>query len=94
MSKRKSYTISLDEKLMETFKDDCRSNDQKYSQRIEELMRISLSGGNLDNVKVDKAFTMLEEAIDNVNNLLSATKDAIEADPVIEEESREGDDSF
>lgn len=36
---RKNYTISLDESLMETFKEFCEAKNAKYSSVIEELIK-------------------------------------------------------
>lgn len=91
MRERKSYTISLDKGIMERFKSDCRDNDQKYSQKIEELMTISLSGGNLDSVKIDKAILLLESALEDVTNSLTATKEAIKSKPIIVNDGNGGD---
>ena len=41
---KKQYSMSLDSGVMEKFKDDCRINDQKYSTKIQQLIKMYLSG--------------------------------------------------
>ena len=39
VGQRKTYSVSLDEEIMESFKDNCEKNAVKYSQVIEVLIR-------------------------------------------------------